>query len=70
MSKPYFWWLNILSKLPVFFQRLRAEVRALKVIETKTATKNALYRDHFVTEDNLEPNNDKKDPALAISADP
>lgn len=59
MSKPYLWWLNILSKLPVFFQRLRAEVRALKVIETKTAT-----------EDNLEPNNDKKDPALAISADP
>lgn len=45
-------------------------MRALKVIETKTATKNALYRDHFVTEDNLEPNNDKKNPALAISADP
>ena len=59
MNKAYFCCLNVLAKLPVFFQIFSDEVRALRFNETKITTKYALHPDNFVTEGNHELNKEK-----------
>ena len=62
--------LNVLAKLPVFFQTFSAGVRAIRVNGTKVTTKNALHRDNVGAEGNHESSNYRKRTCLRYTCTP